>query len=1116
MIWIRRLHVINWMYYGVQSIELEGSNLLTGITGSGKSSMIDALQVVMMGEANSRYFNRSATGSKSDRTIVTYLRGKYHDSGYKRKDKAFSSYLAADFYDELNRDEFCYGVAFDLAEDNTVEKDFFYVGKKFQREWALKPLGDKKAARSRKEFKGEMKERGIPLKLFTPGEYKQDLLVRLGIYDEHFFQVFRTAVAYVPLDKIEDFIVKNICHMEDNIDVQGMKSAIHEYQRMQRDMADFQERQRRLEEIKGIYDEFFARSETLRTQDYIIQRACVDRLREEQLAAEASKSDTENEYDLRTKEDNRLKALIQEKETRHTELVQQIAGDPTAKRQEELRVNLNACSQKMQECKGYRDKQLLLLGQRLAAWKRLLFEAAESPAAEELNRAELAWLSRVFELYGQYNKDNFTSLDSLALSEANNRLEQLRNQALVLQTSWKSLRDEAKRRAEGYRAQLRELEKGVKSYPADLLALKTHLQDVLSQQNGMSVQVSILADLISITDAAWVNVTEGYLRRQRLYLLVLPKHYQEAVLIFKKYSRENKCYQYRLVNTGGVLAERLEVFDNSLAKIIDADQPAARKYVDYLLGRVERVENIEKVSGRRTALTVDGMLYSGFTAARMNEDDWRMKYIGQDSIRRQIEEISRLLDEEIAQIGTLDLMIAPLQLWTDEKTLSNEFLASLEQAVEKARELPALEQEYNSLHTQLLTIDDSYVQLLRAEQKQTENEIDDLREKGRNILQKMGQLFNQRNIYDALAQEKGHAWEEELALFSLIYPAGNEVAERTTLRYENELRQKGSAEKLQQDFEPALSQTKTRLDTLIQNFRQKVEAFNLKHIASSISTEMSSGEWRKAYEEVQSVHLEEFTEQVAAARGRAEEIFRNGFINQIKRNIDTVKREINLLNKALEEYMFGKIQYRFKCVPTENAELRQYYDMITHSRLDGASIYDLLELGTDLSEYEPLVKTLFQMISSEGTDLASRQQVEANIEKFKSFHTYLRFDLVEVGADGKEYPLSQTMGSKSGGERQTPFYVAILASLMKTYRVNQSANSLRLVVFDEAFDKIDTSRIEECISMLKEIGFQSVIVAPDNKAPYIAPLVECTWVVLKPDDKTSVIHRHYKSQEDAI
>lgn len=54
MIWMRRMYIVNWMYYGIQTIEWERSNLLTGITGSGKSSLIDALKVVILGE-NSRF-----------------------------------------------------------------------------------------------------------------------------------------------------------------------------------------------------------------------------------------------------------------------------------------------------------------------------------------------------------------------------------------------------------------------------------------------------------------------------------------------------------------------------------------------------------------------------------------------------------------------------------------------------------------------------------------------------------------------------------------------------------------------------------------------------------------------------------------------------------------------------------------------------------------------------------------------------------------------------------------------------------------------------------------------------------------------------------------------------
>ena len=120
MITIKQLHLINWMYYDRLDVAFERGNLLTGITGSGKSSMVDAMQVILLGQTGGRsFFNKSATGTRSDRTLVTYLRGKYHDKEYKRPDKAFSSYLFLDFFDEINREMFSFGVVFDfLAVSN--------------------------------------------------------------------------------------------------------------------------------------------------------------------------------------------------------------------------------------------------------------------------------------------------------------------------------------------------------------------------------------------------------------------------------------------------------------------------------------------------------------------------------------------------------------------------------------------------------------------------------------------------------------------------------------------------------------------------------------------------------------------------------------------------------------------------------------------------------------------------------------------------------------------------------------------------------------------------------------------------------------------------------------
>lgn len=311
-----------------------------------------------------------------------------------------------------------------------------------------------------------------------------------------------------------------------------MKAAIQDYQRMQRDMADFQE----LVALKSTYDEFSSWLKTYSGQEYIVQRAKMDRLHEEQLAAEREIARLEDEREHGEQKIAQAEAQSLEKQQLHTALIQRIQSDPVTKEREEKNANIIVCTEKIRQREQKRDEQLNLLKQHLSAWHRRLSEVSESPAHEELGVSTVRELLQTLNLFSQYTKENFASLAPLALEEANGKLETLRNAALALQSGWRNQRTEIKRCAEDCRTQLETLKKGVKSYPKDLLALRKFLQDSLSAQYEREVPVHILADLISITDPVWVNVTEGYLRRQKLYILTEPKYYREAVQLLKKYS----------------------------------------------------------------------------------------------------------------------------------------------------------------------------------------------------------------------------------------------------------------------------------------------------------------------------------------------------------------------------------------------------------------------------------------------------------------------------------------------------------------------------------------------------------------------------------------------------
>ena len=57
---LKKILLINWLYFSKEVIEVGDVNFLTGKNGAGKSTVIDALQIVLLGETNARNFNLAA------------------------------------------------------------------------------------------------------------------------------------------------------------------------------------------------------------------------------------------------------------------------------------------------------------------------------------------------------------------------------------------------------------------------------------------------------------------------------------------------------------------------------------------------------------------------------------------------------------------------------------------------------------------------------------------------------------------------------------------------------------------------------------------------------------------------------------------------------------------------------------------------------------------------------------------------------------------------------------------------------------------------------------------------------------------------------------------------
>lgn len=139
--------------------------------------------------------------------------------------------------------------------------------------------------------------------------------------------------------------------------------------------------------------------------------------------------------------------------------------------------------------------------------------------------------------------------------------------------------------------------------------------------------------------------------------------------------------------------------------------------------------------------------------------------------------------------------------------------------------------------------------------------------------------------------------------------------------------------------------------------------------------------------------------------------------------------------------------------------LSLHYDAYALDVLDGA--YKRLKTSDNLSRYRP-------RILAQVRDPATGKPVELS--------------------------LSRVLREKSGGESQTPYYVAIAASFYRFFK-DRPDSTVRFVLFDEAFDKLDDERIRKVIEFYSSMGIQIMMAVPPGKIVAIAPLMDHVHIV---------------------
>ena len=678
------------------------------------------------------------------------------------------------------------------------------------------------------------------------------------------------------------------------------------------------------------------------------------------------------------------------------------------------------------------------------------------------------------------------------------------------------------------REELKALKQGKKAYPRELEEARYELRNRLHERTGKFVNVQILADLLHIKNERWNNAIEGYLGNNKLLLIVEPAYAKAAMEIYEEMDKK-RFFRASILDTEKVLEEKHVVREGALAEEVTAKESYVQAYVDYFLGNVMKCESVEELRKSRIGITSDCVLYHSFRLQHMNPDNYtRRAYIGETSLKqrsRQLEarceklQNERLpLQEELEEIkGTmqLEMLMQPAE----------DYLGWMKDV----KELAGKERKKKQLIEKMQKLKEESVKAWEAEKAEIQKKQDD---KKREVSRVQEIIWKNQGEIEKIREEAVHA-ESELAAQS-----------QKMARYEN---QSGQQTEFEQEFQKYLEGKRSvnydylkrqRIAELYPIQEQEEKAYqklvetrsNYVRIYPNrtFSTVIKNNEpYDKLLSNLQFDNLEGYQERAKEQARSAVEHFKDDFIFKIRSAIREAYQRKDELNRIISKLDFGKDKYQFVITKNKGAD-GKYYKMfmddalqihpsqLTHTMDNQMNLFTM----NHEDQYGEMMNELINIfIPPENATKEELEEAKKNMDKYADYRTYLSFDMQQIVKGEKDMTigLSKMIKKNSGGEGQNPLYVALLASFAQVYRINQSPKmqrtpTIRLVVLDEAFSKMDAEKVASCISLIRGLGFQAIISATNDKIQNYLENVDKTFVYANPNKKHISIQEFEKAE----
>lgn len=1125
---LQKLRLINWHYFSNTTTDIKNLTFLTGPNGTGKSTIIDALQIIILGTTRPDNFNKAANEKgRSGRNLISYLRGQtgVKDDGtvIHLRTGSFTSYIAVEIYDDVEKRTFSIGALFDVDSADRIDKHYFYLDSPFPEngfsnsdtakdKTKIRPMMYKElAAYVRDNYKQNH------FHFFdTDTDYQAFIKEAFGNLPDKYFSLFKKAVSFAPITNISSFITEYICDADLNVDITPMQKNIDQYKLLEEQAKNLRNKVDALQKIHDQFTELRSYDRRIDMLNYVSARVSYEESKK--------KIDTLNE---RLRKDNERLSFIGDEIGRIDSQLEDLNKDLNSYNAKKLQSDNYSLTEKLMMKKDEIQRRISAIQMQVNnvitsltnycdTYDRICSEFANY--FRDFNAAKLGDnIKEPFDELVEFCLDLSTEarniLDSISQNNIDfemvktfrNDMSNLKTKAVSVQSLLNAELYNVSAQLQSLQADLSAVNQGKKPFdklgPA-YMTIKQSLELALKSRHS-DAYVHIYCDLVDCIDQEWTMALEAVLHGQKFNFFVNPSYYEEANRILKELADTYHFYHVSLVDTARLLQSDIVADEGSVAELIETKDEGARVYTDYLLGRIKKCSTFDEARRSGSGLLSDCTGYRAYATWYLDKSKARVFFLG-TQVSNNAKAVSSADYQEVnRKYSLLGEVLGKLKTLLTLETMSDTECQTYENDIKRASEIPSLQDKIVEVSKEMQSVGKGDMSLVDQKINDLSHTVRELNTKKNDLLIERGQILadTKRINSEDLPIQTNTLNENKKALDVFEESVVNEEYEPFFNKLLDEQGLTLAQIRMEAYRETVQTQNKTshNRSSLL---KLRSEYCSQYHLNYDVQNEKSNDEFDHELETISKVMLPDYEDKIAKAHEESIREFKDDFIYKLRTAIETVYSQIDELNKALTDSRFGRDTYQFKVSP--NKDYLEYYNMIMDPLLLKAG--DAEDLF--MEKYKSTMDDLFGLISS-STSASGEQkdQILRNVQTFTTYTTYIIFDLLVNRGTGdsteKNISLGKSFTSQSGGETQTPFYIAILASFAQLCRVNNAAdsNTLRLVIFDEAFSKMDSARIMKSTQLLRQFGLQCILSTPSEKLRDLVSYVDLILVTIHEDKR---------------